>query len=42
MAKADGAPAPASAAGLAVALVSGLLDRRTPDSFVTGERVLAR
>ncbi|MEU5266139.1 MFS transporter [Amycolatopsis sp. NPDC021455] len=31
-----------AAAGLAVALVSGLLDRGTPASFVTGERVLAR
>ncbi|MBE8517250.1 MFS transporter [Amycolatopsis sp. H6(2020)] len=31
-----------AAAGLAVALVSGLLDRRTPASFEAGERVLAR
>jgi len=31
-----------AAAGLAVALVSGLLDRRTPASFESGERVLAR
>ncbi|KDN22818.1 MFS transporter [Amycolatopsis rifamycinica] len=31
-----------AAAGLAVALVSGLLDRRTPASFSAGERVLAR
>ncbi|MEV7094038.1 MFS transporter [Amycolatopsis sp. NPDC051045] len=30
-----------AAAGLAVALVSGLLDRRTPASFVAGERVPA-
>jgi DHA1 family inner membrane transport protein len=31
-----------AAAGLAVALVSGLLDRRAPAGFVAGERVLAR
>ncbi|MET8853333.1 MFS transporter [Amycolatopsis sp. NPDC004625] len=31
-----------AAAGLAVALVSGLLDRRTPASFDAGERVPAR
>ncbi|MGW4059698.1 MFS transporter [Amycolatopsis sp. NPDC004747] len=31
-----------AAAGLAVALGSGLLDRRTPASFDAGERVLAR
>ncbi|GAB3159284.1 MFS transporter [Amycolatopsis sp. NPDC004378] len=31
-----------AAAGLAVALVSGLLDRRTPVSFVPEERVLTR
>jgi MFS transporter, DHA1 family, inner membrane transport protein len=31
-----------AAAGLAVALVSGLLDRRTPASFAAGERVPAR
>jgi DHA1 family inner membrane transport protein len=31
-----------AAAGLAVALVSGLLDRRTPASFVPGERVPTR
>ncbi|WIX84458.1 MFS transporter [Amycolatopsis sp. DG1A-15b] len=31
-----------AAAGLAVAVVSGLLDRRTPASFEAGERVLAR
>ncbi|MFJ7215080.1 MFS transporter [Amycolatopsis sp. NPDC098790] len=31
-----------AAAGLAVALVSGLLDRRTPASFEAGERVPAR
>ncbi|MBE1502237.1 DHA1 family inner membrane transport protein [Amycolatopsis lexingtonensis] len=31
-----------AAAGLAVALVSGLLDRRSPASFEAGERVLAR
>ncbi|SFW73382.1 MFS transporter [Amycolatopsis australiensis] len=31
-----------AAAGLAVAVVSGLLDRRTPASFDAGERVLAR
>ncbi len=31
-----------AAAGLAVALVSGLLDRRDPASFAAGERVLAR
>ncbi|MEU7790254.1 MULTISPECIES: MFS transporter [unclassified Amycolatopsis] len=31
-----------AAAGLAVALVSGLLDRRSPASFAAGERVLAR
>ncbi|WP_410642276.1 MFS transporter [Amycolatopsis sp. lyj-346] len=31
-----------AAAGLAVALVSGLLDRRAPASFEAGERVLAR
>ncbi|MDT7798880.1 MAG: transporter, family, inner rane transport protein [Actinomycetota bacterium] len=31
-----------AAAGLAVALVSGLLDRRSPASFTAGDRVLAR
>ncbi len=31
-----------AAAGLAAALVSGLLDRRSPASFAAGERVLAR
>ncbi|MEU8640120.1 MFS transporter [Amycolatopsis sp. NPDC048633] len=31
-----------AAAGLAVAVVSGLLDRKTPASFATGERVPAR
>jgi DHA1 family inner membrane transport protein len=31
-----------AATGLAVAVVSGLLDRRAPASFDTGERVLAR
>jgi len=31
-----------AAAGLAVALVSGLLDRKTPASFAAGERVPAR
>ncbi|MFG1640874.1 MFS transporter [Amycolatopsis sp. NPDC049252] len=31
-----------AAAGLAVALVSGLLDRRSPASFAAGDRVLAR
>jgi DHA1 family inner membrane transport protein len=38
----NGIGAALAAAGLAVALVSGLLDRRTPASFEGGERVLAR